>query len=138
MGIQDNLNSHKSRIRMNVRRFFALAIIFALVLGNQLLIMVPTARAQTNTLTLSVIAARSELKAPGGPVLKGDPVPEYKYLINVDNTGDPSQPYDAGCSPYLDPPDNTTLNPNYPDSCDWPSVREVPGAAPIFTQGDQD
>ena len=98
---------------------------------------VPQAAAQTNTLTLSVISARTEFDAPGGPVLKGDPVTEYKYLINVDNTGDPNQsnlPGD-GCSPYL--ADGVTLDPAYPESCDWPSVREVPGAAPIFTQGDQ-
>jgi hypothetical protein len=88
----------------------------------------PTVFAQTNTLQLNVISARSEPDAPGGPVLKGDPVTEYKYLINVDNTGDPTQPYDAGCSPY---------NAGYPDTCDWPSIRELPGAAPIYTQGDQ-
>ena len=83
------------------------------------------AQAATNTLMLNVISARSEPDAPGGPVLKGDPVTEFKYLINVDNTGDPNS---AGCSVY---------DTGYPDSCDWPSVREVPGAAPIFTQGDQ-
>jgi hypothetical protein len=88
---------------------------------------VPQAAAATNTLTLSVISARSEPGAPGGPVLKGDPVAEYKYLINVDNTGDPND--STGCSVY---------DAGYPDSCEWPSVREVPGAAPIFTQGDQD
>jgi hypothetical protein len=60
-------------------------------------------------------------------VLKGDPVTAYKYLINVDNTGDPTD--SEGCSVH---------DPGYPDSCDWPSVREVPGAAPIYTQGDQD
>jgi PKD repeat protein len=91
----------------------------------------PRALAQTNTLTLSLISARSEPDAPGGPVLKGDAVTEYKYLINVDNTGDPGtgDPVLDGCS---------VDSPGYPDSCDWPSVREVPGAAPIFTQGDQD
>ena len=90
---------------------------------------VPQAAAQTNTLTLSVISARSEFDAPGGPVLKGDPVTEYKYLINKDNTGDHSQAKNNGCTAGVA---------GYPDSCDWPSVREVPGAAPIFTQGDQD
>jgi hypothetical protein len=90
---------------------------------------VPTAAAQTNTLQLRVISARTELDHPGGPVLKGDPVTEYKYLISVDNTGDPTQDRYAGCYP---------TDPGYPDSCDWPSIREVPGSAPIFTQGTQD
>ncbi len=54
---------------------------------------------------------------------------EYKYLINIDNTGDPFQARNAGCSPE---------DAGYPDSCDWPSIRAVPGAAPIYTQGNQD
>ena len=85
--------------------------------------------AATNVLTLNVISARTELDHPGGPVAKGDPITNYKYIINVDNTGDPVQPRIPGCSP---------TDPGYPDSCDWPSIREVPGAAPIYTQGDQD
>jgi hypothetical protein len=91
----------------------------------------PAARAQTNTLTLSVIAARTEPDAPGGAVLKGDPISDYKYLISVDNTGDPTQQsgLGSGCSVY---------DPGYPDNCDWPSVREMPGGAPIYTQGTQD
>jgi uncharacterized repeat protein (TIGR01451 family) len=84
--------------------------------------------AVTNTLTLSVISARTEPNAPGGPVVLGDPVTTFKYIINVDNTGNPDQPREAGCSPS---------NAGYPDSCDWPSIRAVPGAAPIFTQGTQ-
>jgi uncharacterized repeat protein (TIGR01451 family) len=84
--------------------------------------------AQTNTLQLSVISARTEPDAPGGPVTRGDPVPTYKYMINVDNTGDPTQARYSGCHP---------TDPGYPDSCDWPSIREVPGSAPIYTQGDQ-
>jgi len=100
---------------------------------------VPRVQAQTNTLTLSVVSARTEADHPGGPVLKGDPVAEYKYLINVDNTGDPTQPQEPDCSPYLYDPngDISGSNTAYPESCDWPSVREVPGSAPIFTQGDQ-
>ena len=46
----------------------------------------PVAHAQTTTLTLSVVSADKRDVAPGGPVSKGDPVLEYKYLINVDNT----------------------------------------------------
>jgi len=46
--------------------------------------------AQTNNLMINVISARTELDAPNGPILKGDPVTDYKYLINIDNTGDPN------------------------------------------------
>jgi uncharacterized protein (DUF779 family) len=90
---------------------------------------VPETSAQvTSQLSLRVESARTEPDAVGGPVLEGDAVVEYKYLINIDNTGDPIQPRSPGCD---------STNPNYPDSCDWPSIREVPGAAPILTQGDQ-
>ena len=88
----------------------------------------PLAQA-TNQLALTVVSARTELNAPNGPVAKGDPVTEYQYMISVDNTGDPTQARQDGCSPD---------NPGYPDSCNWPSIRAVPGAAPIYTQGNQD
>lgn len=82
--------------------------------------------AQTNTLTLSVVSARTEPNAPGGPVAKGDPVVSYQYLINLDNTGNPGQLRENGCSP---------LDPGYPDSCDWPSIRSVPSSSPIYGSG---
>ena len=90
----------------------------------------PAAPAANSTITLRVVSARTESDHPGGPVAKGDPITAYKFLINVDNTGNPTQPSvpGSGCDP---------ADAGYPDSCDWPSVRAVPGAAPIFTQGDQ-
>ncbi|MBI5566319.1 MAG: IPT/TIG domain-containing protein [Chloroflexi bacterium] len=83
--------------------------------------------ATTNSLRLRVVSARTEPDHPGGPVTVGDPVTTYQFMINVDNTGDPQQARETGCAPE---------NPGYPDSCDWPSIRAVPGAAPVFTQGD--
>jgi len=95
------------------------------------------APAQTNTITLEVISARTEPRAFGGAgVLKGDPVSNYEFIINVDNTGDPFDTTD--CFAFTDPPTNTVRNPNYPDGCDWPGVRTVPGWSPIYTQGNQD
>jgi hypothetical protein len=85
-------------------------------------------QAATDVLLLRVVSARTEPDHPGGPVSQGDAIPEYQFIINVDNTGDPTQPPAEGCS-YTDP--------GYPDSCDWPSIRAIPGSAPIFTQGDQ-
>ena len=91
-----------------------LAVIVAAV-APALPIAVPRVAAQTattSTLTLSVISARTEANAPGGPVVRGDPIPTFKYIINVDNTGDPTQARSAGCSPdYVPPPGQ----PGYPD-----------------------
>jgi hypothetical protein len=88
----------------------------------------------TNTITLRVIAARD---APNDPAVKqGDNITskvKYHWLINEDNVGDPTQA-SAACSAYLP---NGSRNPDYPDKCDWPSVRTVPGWAPVYTQGTQ-
>lgn len=82
-------------------------------------LFVERAAALTTThLTLNVVDADSSAA-----------IGEYKYLINVDNTGNPLQARGDGCSPD---------DPGYPDSCEWPSIRAVPGAAPIFAQGSQD
>ncbi|MFN2289608.1 MAG: hypothetical protein ACK2UC_00330, partial [Anaerolineae bacterium] len=91
------------------------------------------APAQTNTLTLEVVSARTE---PRAGVTLGDLVTEYEFQIVEDNTGDPFDATD--CFAYTDPPTNTIRNPNYPDGCEWPGVRTNPGWAPIVTQGTQD
>ncbi|MFM8321596.1 MAG: SdrD B-like domain-containing protein, partial [Chloroflexota bacterium] len=123
------LDQNEKRGRPAWRWLFALLFISGLFAGPQGLPAAPArAAAQSSTLRLKVVSARSEPDHPGGAVAAGDPVETYRFIINVDNTGDPSQPRQAGCSPS---------DPGYPDSCDWPSIRSVPGAAPIFTQGDQ-
>lgn len=88
----------------------------------------PAQQTTTNVLSLNVVSARTEPNAPGGPVQEGAPITTYRYLINEDNTGTPTQPRTPGCAPS---------DPAYPLNCDWPSLREVPGAAPIYTQGTQ-
>ena len=58
-------------------------------------------------------------------------IADYKYLINIDNTGTTTQRSPnpgTGCN-YLDP--------GYPGSCKWTSIAGTPGSSPIFTQGDQ-
>lgn len=119
---------------------FRLGLALALIVVNITAAMptaTPRARAapvvaplaqSANQLQLNVISARTEPAAPNGPVVKGDLITEYEYLISEDNTGDPTQGRNNGCSPQ---------NGGYPDSCDWPSIRAVPGAAPIYAQGDQ-
>ncbi|MCB0094589.1 MAG: hypothetical protein KDE46_02665, partial [Caldilineaceae bacterium] len=55
---------------------------------------IPTATADkvqaaaTSTLLLRVISARTEPRAfSGAGVSKGDPITEFKYIINIDNSG---------------------------------------------------
>jgi len=86
----------------------------------------------TDTIALRVVSARTEPKAG---VTQGEPVGQYQWMINVDNTGDPYD--DTDCNPFLDE-EMTIRNPNYPDGCDQPGVRTVPGWSPIYSQGNQD
>jgi hypothetical protein len=92
----------------------------------------PRAQAQTNTLTLNVISARTE---PLAGVTKGDPIANYKYIINVDNTGTTTQRLDPATGAL--PTACTPAAPNYPASCDWVSIAGAAGSSPIYTQGDQ-
>ncbi len=115
--------SNGFRFRFRVwYRLITTVTILAMLLGGQASFVgsaqaVSVAALTTNHLMLNVVDAGTSFA-----------LGEYKYLINVDNTGNPSQPRDEGCSPE---------DAGYPDSCDWPSIRAVPGSAPIFTQGDQ-
>jgi hypothetical protein len=92
--------------------------------------------AATNTLTLSVVSARTEPRAPGGPVAKGDPITTYKYIINEDNTGTTTQRPDpvTGAPPTA----CTPADPGYPGSCNWVSIAGAASNSPIYTQGNQD
>lgn len=91
---------------------------FAPLTGVSPVLAGPAPAPTTNHFTLTVVNASN-----------ASAISDFKYLINIDNTGNPFQPRDAGCSPE---------DAGYPDSCDWPSIRVVPGAAPIYTQGNQD
>jgi len=88
--------------------------------------------AHAAAVTLKVVSARTEPKAFGGTgVAKGATVPSYKYLINIDNTGQTAQRSPnpgTGCN-YQDP--------GYPDSCKWTSIAGTASSSPIYTQGDQ-
>ncbi len=130
-------------------RAFPVLMLLALAFGLRAPDVVPPALAQssimapaspeatTGILTLRVVSARTEPNHPGGAVTKGDPITQYKFIINEDNTGFPTQARTPDCSPFLDPPANTVVNPDYPANCQWPSIRAQPGWAPIVTQGDQ-
>lgn len=116
-------------------RLFDLMVLSALVIGSwtprvALAESVSAPLAATNTLQLNVISARTEPRAFGGAgVNYGDPVAEYLYIINVDNTGTTDQRSPGeGCTPN---------DADYPDSCNWTSVAGIKSSSPIFTQGTQ-
>ncbi|MEO8519277.1 MAG: SdrD B-like domain-containing protein, partial [Dermatophilaceae bacterium] len=94
----------------------------------------PAQAATTSDLSITVSSARTEPRAFGGVnggVTKGDPIANFKYIINVDTTGTTGQRSPApgsGCS---------ALDPGYPSSCLWQSIAENSGGSPIYTQGDQ-
>ncbi len=98
----------------------------------------PAAAATTGSITLAVTSARS-VGAAAGLVHKGDPVTEYKWLVNQDDTGDPGTATQPGTQSCL-PPGATggSSDPNFADSCQWPSIRRTSGHAPIVAQGNQD
>mgnify|MGYP001327310748 CR=1 FL=1 len=124
----------RPRLRQTLATVVQLCIVFMMILSPLASLQpapvqaAPAAQAPTNTFSLRVVSARTEPNAPGGPVTAGDVITEFQYLINEDNTGDPLQLREDGCTP---------ADANYPVNCNWPSLREVPGAAPIMTQGDQ-
>jgi hypothetical protein len=91
----------------------------------------------TGSISLHVQSARSVNNGLGF-VHKGDAVPVYKWLINVDDTGNPGTIAHQGTGDCL--PATATggsSDPNYADTCQWPSVRNTSGFAPIVAQGDQ-
>ncbi|GAB4279565.1 MAG: hypothetical protein Kow0080_31870 [Candidatus Promineifilaceae bacterium] len=98
--------------------------------------------ATTNTIALTVTSARDEpfwgapLGDPNPPgILKGDPITEYKFIINVDDSGLTDEAYRyPDCSPFLN---DGSVNPTYPESCPWVSIASLPSSSPIVTQGDQ-
>src|ERR1700730_15865925 len=101
-----------------------------------------------NAVTLDVRASRNSLStAPNAPDAN-DPITSYRWLLNLDNTGDP---YAANSKLYCHPSSNlaqgsippagsilgttyvvTTLG--YPQGCEWPSVRYAV-ASPALSEG---
>jgi hypothetical protein len=126
--------------RMWWARLFSTLLILAM-LGANLASPGSRARADTNTLTLNVISARTE---PLSGVSAGDPITDYKYIINIDNTGTTTQRTDPStgalpveCTPEYTGTPGDPLDPGYPDSCDWVSIAGAATNSPIYTQGDQ-
>ncbi len=96
------------------------------------------AAASTGAITLKVQSARSVGSAPG-LTHKGDEVKAYKWIVNADDTGDPgtaAAPGTQNCLPATAGPGSSS-DPDFADTCQWPSVRNTSGFAPIMAQGDE-
>ncbi|MFZ1400529.1 MAG: choice-of-anchor Q domain-containing protein [Candidatus Promineifilaceae bacterium] len=104
----------------------------------------PAAPAATTTnIALKVVSARTEplwgapLGDPNPPgIVAGDSIPEYKFIINEDNTGDTRMGRYPDCAPFMDEAEQIA-NPDYPDNCQWPSIAGIASWSPIVTQGDE-
>ncbi len=98
--------------------------------------------ANVNDIYLSVISARTEPLWNGVGITKGTAVTNYKWIINQDNTGNPFQARQNHCSPTFlagNPYGGAVgaADPDYPDKCDWPSIRTNDSYSKIVAQGDQ-
>ncbi len=121
------------------RRLVTAVSAFALTVGGAVALPViaasPAQAATTYAITVKVVSARTEDHVPNGTggwttVTKGAAVSNFRYMINLDNSA-------KGVSPTL-PSDGTECSPSstsYPAGCDWPSILQDPGAAPIYRQG---
>ncbi len=87
----------------------------------------PAAPVTSTKVWLQVQSARKSISKNGPGYLA--PIPNYKWILNLDNTGDPNQANgDAMCHP--------STNLNYPQGCNWPSIRyQVP--SPLISEGTQ-
>jgi hypothetical protein len=117
-------------------RIWMALVMTAPLMGPFNILTVTPALAASNTLTINVISARTEPRAFGGAgVSQGDPITNFKYIINIDNTGTTDQRPDSitGAPPTACTPDD----PNYPASCNWVSIAGAASNSPIYTQGNQ-
>ncbi len=102
-----------------------IAVLLALLPAVTTTVVAPAAAASFPDLKIQVVSARAS-----GSVHAGDPLPstaKYTWLITADDVGDPSQAI-ADCQ---------ASSPTYPDTCNWPSIRQTPGAIPVVAQGTQ-
>ncbi len=113
----------------------ALAVSAPLVVGS---LAAAAAPGDPGSIKLVVQSARTENPAAGF-VHAGEAVPNYHWLINADDTGNPGTLADQGTNACLPASAGAagSTDPNYADTCPWPSVRPTSGFAPIIAQGDQ-
>ncbi|PKW25472.1 SdrD B-like domain-containing protein [Phycicoccus duodecadis] len=94
----------------------------------------------SGTVSLDVRSARDV--NPARKAIKpnaGDAVTAYQWIINADDTGDPGTAKDPLLSSCLPATAQGTHSndPDFADTCPWPSTRATSGFAPIIAEGDQ-
>ena len=129
---------HSTALKQSIKALLTCAIVAATLSAVQLS-SATQAKAATGpgSITLQVQSARSVNSGPGF-VHKGDLIAHYSWLINKDDTGDPGTQSNQGidkCLPSSAPGGST--DPKYADTCQWPSVRNTSGMAPIVAQGNE-
>ena len=99
----------------------------------------PAAAATPGSITLLVNSARSVNSGPGF-VHQGDAITAYKWLINLDDVGDPGTALNQGTDKCLPASAGAvgSTDPQFADTCQWPSIRNTAGQAPVIAQGNQD
>jgi len=104
----------------------------------------PRAAAATpGSITLQVKSARSLnplAPASAGFAPAGTAITTYKWLINLDDVGDPGTALNQGtqaCLPATAGLGVGSPDPNFADTCQWPSIRNTSGKAPIIAQGNE-
>lgn len=123
-----NSKNSKSNKGFNVFRLLVTLVMLITALGPLNSLTATPVKAATDTLLLKVISAND---SPTYGISKGDPITQYKYIINIDNSGTTEQRSPdpgTGCSP---------ADAGYPLSCHWVSIASVASSSPIYTQGDQ-
>ncbi len=135
------MNLRKSKLAVFSRLMLVAAFVLAILPNAEVTFAAPLsapsaapaaapAAALPDKLFLKVKSARAEPNWPGAAngIVKEAPVANFKYIINEDNTGDPTQARGPQCS---------TADVGYPDNCNWPSIHTIQGSSPIYAQGDQ-
>src|SRR5690349_2673852 len=115
------------------RRWWAVAATGLLPVASYLAVTgsPAAAAAADGSITLQVVSARTV--GPPPEIQKDDPVTAYKWLITADDVGNPHDAME-NCLPSRAGVNSTA---DFADRCQWPSVRNTPGAVPIVAQGDE-
>jgi hypothetical protein len=117
------------------RRFVTAASVLALLSG---IVVAPTlAATPASAVTYSDVLIQPVNARSSGSLVARAAVPaatDYHWLITADDVGNPD---DAIARCQAPAPYGTGTDPAYPENCQWPSIRQTPGAVPIVAQGDQ-
>ncbi|UQX87375.1 hypothetical protein M6D93_13835 [Jatrophihabitans telluris] len=130
------MKSHPTSLMRFAKAALAATLVVAAVQSMQLSKAVKAQAADApGSITLSVASA----KTVGGVSTVGDPITSYKWIVNLDDTGNPGTISNQGTGQCLpSTAQGGSTDPNYADTCQWPSVRVTSGFAPIVAQGTQD